>query len=177
MAIDQNLLEQARATGTRLAEAEREALLARADYHTAIRRLHLGGASFREIAQALSLSHQRVQQVVSAAGGSWWQVWRRRSAIPDAVCSWCGRPPAEVAKLIAGPKVYMCDACVAAAEQALAGTLGKRGDPKPASHRVREGCSFCGKKATRQRAVIAGPRNICDQCLRVCREILDSRAA
>jgi hypothetical protein len=71
MFADRNLLEQARAQGARLAEAQRAALLARADYHTAIRRLHLAAASLREIAGALSLSHQRVQQVVSAAGGSW----------------------------------------------------------------------------------------------------------
>ena len=70
MVIDENLLQQAKAAGGRLADAEREALLSRADYHTAIRRRHLGGASLREIAPALSLSHQRVQQVVSAAGGS-----------------------------------------------------------------------------------------------------------
>ena len=127
MIADQNLLDQARAAGARLTESERAALLARADYHTAIRRLHLAGASLREIAEALSLSHQRVQQVVSAAGGSWWQVWRRRTAARDAVCSWCERPPSEVAKLIAGPNVYICDSCVADAERtATSGGAGHR---------------------------------------------------
>ena len=173
MVIDEKLLGQARTAGTRLADAEREALLARADYHTAIRRLHLGGASLREIAQALSLSHQRVQQVVSAAGGSWWQIWRRRSATPDAICSWCGRPPGEVAKLIAGPRVYICDACVTAAERVLAG----RGDLTHISRSVRDGCSFCRKRANRQTPIITGPRNICTDCPRICREILASRAA
>jgi len=173
MVIDENLLGQAITAGTRLADAERDALLARADYHTAIRRLHLGGASLREIAQALSLSHQRVQQVVSAAGGSWWQIWRRRSATPDAICSWCGRPPGEVAKLIAGPRVYICDACVTAAERVFAG--GE--DLKRISRRVRDGCSFCRKRASRQTPIITGARNICTDCLQICREILDSRAA
>src|SRR5919106_161691 len=122
MPLDSQLLQRATAAGARLAEAERTALLARADYHTAIRRLHLDGASLREIAEALSLSHQRVQQVVTAAGGSWWQAWRRRSAERDPICTWCERPPGEVAKLIAGPKVFICDACVAAAERAVKAT-------------------------------------------------------
>ena len=168
MVIEPNLLDQARDAGGRLATAERDALLARADYHTAIRRLHLGGASLREIAQALAISHQRVQQVVSAAGGSWWQRWRRRGEARDAVCSWCSRSPREVQKLIAGPKVYICDACVAAAERAV-----RDRDLGPGGHHR---CDFCRKRAGADRAVVAGPPNVCSDCLRVCREILDSRA-
>ena len=122
MVVDPNLLNKARATGAQLAEAERTALLSRAEHHTAIRRLHLGGASLREIADALSISYQRVQQIVSGAGGSWWtRIWRNRRPAPDAVCTWCGRPPAEVSKLIAGPHVYICDACVEAAERVAGG--------------------------------------------------------
>jgi hypothetical protein len=170
MMLDPKLLEQAQAAGTRLANAERDALLARADYHTAIRRLHLGGAPLREIAQALSLSHQRVQQVVSAAGGSWWQVWRRRGAAADAVCSWCGRPPSEVAKLIAGPKIYICDACVESAEGVFTG----HGDLKRVSRSAHR-CAFCRKRANRERPIVTGPLSVCRECLRVCREILESR--
>lgn len=176
MGIEQNLLQQARTAGTRLADAEREALLARADYHTAIRRLHLGGASLREIAQVLSISHQRVQQVVSAAGGSWWQALRRRSTAPDAVCSWCGRPPSEVGKLIAGPKVYICDACVEAAERVAGGTPDSRGVLVRVAGGMRERCSFCRNRANDQRFLVRGPRNICAACLRMCREIVDSSA-
>ena len=166
MVLDPNLLEQAKGAAGRLADAERDALLARADYNTTIRRLHLGGASLREIAQALAISHQRVQQVVSAAGGSWWQAWRRRAVARDAVCSWCNRSPREVDKLIAGPKVYICDACVGASERAL-----RAGDIGPGTkHR----CDFCGKRADAHRAVVAGPPDVCSECLRVCREILDA---
>ena len=166
MVVDPNLLEQAKSAGGRLAAAERDALLARADYNTAIRRLHLGGASLREIAGALAISHQRVQQVVSAAGGSWWQVWRRRGEARDAVCSWCNRSPGEVDTLIAGPKVYICDACVAATDKALrARELGPG-----RNHR----CDFCRKRAGAGRSVVAGPPNVCSECLRVCREILDA---
>lgn len=177
MTLDARLLDRARTAGTTLAEAERTALLARADYHTAIRRLHLAGAPLREIAAALSLSHQRVQQVVSAAGGSWWQVWRRRSAQHDAICTWCGRPPSEVSKLIAGPKVYICDACVAAAENALSSTGSQ--DSTLTAHRQATGhrCSFCRKRGTESRPLVSGPANVCAECLAVCREILNTRVA
>ena len=85
MTLDDELLKKARGSAAALAEAEKQVLLARAEHHTAVRRLHLGGASLREIAEALAVSHQRVQQIVSAAGGSWWQALRARSFKRDAV--------------------------------------------------------------------------------------------
>jgi hypothetical protein len=177
MPTDPSLLDQAQAAGTRLAEAERAALLARADYHTAIRRLHLAGASLREIAQALSLSHQRVQQVVTAAGGSWWQVWRRRGTERDAVCTWCARPPSEVSKLIAGPKVYICDSCVDAADRAVRGAATGISNMSVVRGTTRQRCGFCRNRGIGSRSLVTGPANVCNECLVVCREILNSRAA
>src|SRR3982751_5564361 len=127
-----------------MTSAEREALLARADYHTAVRRLHLGGASLREIAERLELSHQRVQQIVSAAGGSWGQrVWHSRKASRDAVCTFCGRSPSEVSKLIGGPNVLICDGCVAQAERAAGGAHSRAFVPSRSAVAL---CSFCGKR-------------------------------
>jgi ATP-dependent protease Clp ATPase subunit len=34
-------------------------------------------------------------------------------------CSFCGKSAAEVSKLVAGPRVYICDACVAAAQRIM----------------------------------------------------------
>ena len=34
-------------------------------------------------------------------------------------CSFCGKREAEVSKLVAGPKVYICDACVALASRIM----------------------------------------------------------
>lgn len=174
---DHNLLDQARAAGARVADAEREVLLARADYHTAIRRLHLAGTSLRDIAQALSLSHQRVQQVVSSAGGSWWQAWRRRAVARDAVCSWCDRPPREVAKLIAGPNVYICDSCVEAAERVINAADDGHGALRRVGSGTRYRCGFCSKRANGKRSLVTGPANVCSECLRICREILNSRTS
>ena len=36
-------------------------------------------------------------------------------------CSFCGKKETEVLKLIAGPKVYICDACVAFATRIMEG--------------------------------------------------------
>jgi ClpX C4-type zinc finger len=173
--LDPDLLEKARIADAALEDAERRALLSRADYHTAIRRLHLAGGSLREIAQALSLSHQRVQQIVSGAGGSWWRrAWRTRTVRPDAVCTWCGRPPTEVAKLIAGPRAYICEACVAAAEQlAASGRAGAGPFTQVRTTGAARRCAFCGRRAQADRPLVTAPAgHVCTACLRTCREIL-----
>jgi hypothetical protein len=170
------LLDRARAARADLEEAERHALLSRTEYHTAIRRLHLAGGSVREVAQALALSHQRVQQIVQGAGGTWWRrMWRTRTVRPDAICTWCGRPPSEVAKLVAGPRVYICDACMADAERAASG----RGTSGPFSlttrASIRRRCSFCGRTAAEDRPILAAAAgHVCGACLQTCRQIVDS---
>ena len=175
MTLDPQLIARARAAARDLADAEQAEVLCRAEYHTAVRRLHLAGGSLREIAEALSLSHQRVQQIVSTAGGSWWRrMGRTRKIGPDTACTWCGRPDRDVTKLIAGPNVYICDACVEAAERTLAGQQGDNGsfarvDRKTSTAR----CGFCSQRASQDRSLVAAaPGHICTDCLRICREIL-----
>jgi len=181
MGLDDQLLKKAQRQGAELAAAERQVQLARAEYHTAVRRLHLAGASLREVAQALGLSHQRVQQIVNGAGGSWWQhMWRSRGAGRDALCTFCGRPPSEVAKLIAGPDVFICDACVSSAEAASGAPTGQGQDRGPLFPTKSLGarCSFCRKRRNKDRALVGGPAaRVCTECLRLCRQILDDRAA
>ncbi len=176
MVIDTQLLSQAKALAAKVSEADKEALLARADYHTAVRRLHLAGGSLREIADALGVSHQRVQQIVSAAGGSWWQrMWRTRAPDRDAVCTFCERPPSELEKLLAGPDVYVCDGCVSAAEQAI--VSGESGAFARAKKGRGKKCSFCGKRASVERPAVTSARGtVCGSCLRAAREIIDASA-
>src|SRR5262245_5786245 len=151
MALDRDLLAAAQAAGERLAAADNHARAARADYHHAVRRLHLAGAPLREVAQALGISHQRVQQMVQSTGGTWWtRVWRTRRVGPDMACSFCGLLSDQVHKLIAGPEVFICDACVALAEEAQQArkpraTARARIEPV-ASPRLR--CSFCRRKGS-----------------------------
>src|SRR5579859_5521427 len=120
--MDEQLLTEARTAQERLIDAERDAEVARAEFHRAVRRLHLHGASLRELAACLGLSHQRVHQIVAEAGGSrrWVRVRKPgRTGDPALmVCTFCGQTQLTARKLIAGPHVYICDACIA-----LAGTV------------------------------------------------------
>jgi hypothetical protein len=181
MSIDKDLLTAATAAADRYAAAEREADMARADYHHSIRQLHLAGAPLREIAQELGVSHQRVQQIVQSTGGTWWsRVWRGRTLRPDMACSFCGLPPGEVAKLIAGPDVYICDGCVRAAEQVLrpgAAAGAKNGVMAAVAPGRKARCSFCARKGVQElRLAGDGTRHVCHKCLDLCRRILDARA-
>jgi hypothetical protein len=179
MPLNQELLDKARAAAIELSEAERRVLTSRADYHTAIRRLHLAGAPLREIAGALTLSHQRVQQIVNVSGGSWWRrAWRTRRNTADAVCTWCDRPPGEVDKLVAGPNVHICDGCVTAVSRVERATAKSSGPLKLAKTGARERCTFCHKRPADTRPLVTGPAaHICGECLRICREIMQISAA
>jgi hypothetical protein len=171
MVLDDEMLKKAQAAEARLADADKVALLARAEYNTVIRRIHLGGASLREIAAGLGLSHQRVQQVVDDAGGSWWKPRTR-----DAVCTFCGRPPSEVQKLIRGPNVFICDGCIALAEEVLSSLrlATKGGSSLTAAESGKASCSFCGNRRSDKRAMVLGPTsNVCDACVGLCRQIVD----
>lgn len=67
MVLDKELLEQARNARDQLLSLQHDADTAKVDYHHLIRVLHASGASMREIAEALGLSHQRVHQIVDGA--------------------------------------------------------------------------------------------------------------
>jgi hypothetical protein len=176
MPINQQLLEKARAAGAALADAEHQVQLARTEYHTIVRRMHLAGGSLRELAHALELSHQRVQQMVDGAGGSWWhRVWRSRNAKHNLICTYCGRTEEQVSKLIAGPGVFICDACVALAQQTIIGSLppASRDSLALAPEHAKARCSFCRKRRRAdRRLLVSSAANICSECLHACQQIL-----
>ena len=70
--MDEAILGEAKEARDRLIAARREQDEARTDYHHAIRRLHASGASMREIAEALGISHQRVHQIVDEESRPMW---------------------------------------------------------------------------------------------------------
>lgn len=175
MAIDEGLLRHARDAGVRMADAQRQADLAKADYHHAVRRLHFAGASMREIADVLELSHQRVHQIIEATGGT--GGWKsKRSPCADLACSFCGLPDGEVAKLIAGPGIFICGECVGLVRRAADAaspmeTPRTRVDLVARASKLK--CSFCGKPAGKVGTLVAGPGlSICGECIQLCEEIL-----
>lgn len=191
MPVDPELLAAARAAEARLIDAERAADIARADFHHSVRRLQLSGGSLREIADVLSLSHQRVHQIVEGAGGA--RPWRRAARPgkgnpgPGAMleCSFCGKLQKQVRKLIAGPGVYICNECTERAGQVIAtseptatslSVMTSVGDHNKYGAPVK--CSFCGKRRDQVTGLASAARvAICTECLALCREIITEELA
>lgn len=175
MALDEELLRGTRAAAAHWAETLGQAESAKADYHRAVRQLHLTGGSMREIAEALNVSHQRVHQMIEEAGGT--AGWKpRRKTDADLACSFCGATKAEVARLVAGPGVFICDSCVALSDQ----VIREAGPPEPSRSHIGPvspssafTCSFCDRPAAETERLVAGPGvRICDQCVRFCTEVI-----
>jgi ClpX C4-type zinc finger len=158
--LDEEALGAVRKAMKVVADRAHDLEVAEAGLHHAIRVLHATGGSLQEIASAVGLSRQRIHQIVKASGGVPGRRWRKTGAL---ICSFCDRRDHEVAKLIAGPGVYICDRCVRTSRTQLG--------------QLRDGtvtCSFCGKLAT-QRAMTqrnGGSPRVCGECLDLCDEIL-----
>ena len=136
---------------TRFEEAGTAAEQARSVYHELIRRLNMSGASLREIATRLELSHQRVHQIVSGAA-----------------CGFCDRRRADVARLVAGPGVFICDSCTALGLHALAQGWGASDERTRMEVRNDDElrCCFCRKRSQKVGALASrGEMRICGHCL------------
>lgn len=182
--IDDALLEEALAARERCSELELQLAQRKADFGRAVRRLHASGASLREIAGALELSHQRVHQLVGPARAGGWMTLLRLGRHPGgsraaASCSFCGVGQVDTARLVAGPGVYICDGCIGAATRAAtrASTEGgeEAGFTQVPAAELDVRCGFCGRGHRRTNLILKGGRQgrtICDSCLRLCNEIL-----
>jgi ClpX C4-type zinc finger len=189
--MNDELLAEARQAQERLIDAERDVEVARAEFHRAVRRLHLHGSSLRELAANLGLSHQRVHQIVEEAGGSrrWARVRdgaRGRGGELLLACTFCGKPQDKVRKLIAGPGVYICDGCIDLAVDVITSgraactALGTMSNVPEEQSGVR--CNFCGKdRGQVERVAImeevtvertSSNAAVCSQCLVLCGEII-----
>ena len=196
--MNDELLTEARQAQERLIDAERDVEVARAEFHRAVRRLHLHGASLRELATCLGLSHQRVHQIVEEAGGSrrWVRVRdgaRGRGRVPLLACTFCGKPQNKVRKLIAGPGVYICNGCVDRASGVISSGQPARTELGPIGNvpgpQARERCNFCGKTRDQVAGLAriaaeqpllgkpAGIAAICSECLALCGEIITEEIA
>jgi ClpX C4-type zinc finger len=164
--VNNDLLAEARQAQERLIDAERDVEVARADFHRAVRRLHLHGSSLRELAAGLGLSHQRVHQIVEEAGGSrrWIRIRdggqsqgrgrdsgdSRTHQHPQLSCTFCGKPQNQVRKLIAGPGVFICGGCVTLARHVIAdgqtATTARGPVNVMPEQQPRARCNFCGKQ-------------------------------
>ena len=121
---------------------------------------------------------------------------RYSGRVPDSgdllSCSFCGKSQKQVKKLIAGPRVYICDRCISGAHVVIAEPGGTVSTPIATIHQVSdegraEQCSFCGKHRHQVAAMAAavgvrlpgvkgsepGEPRICNVCLELCDEIIE----
>ena len=188
--MDEEVLAWARQAQEWLIQAEEHAEAVRADLRRAVHRLAAGGSSSRDIAAALGLSDQQLDEIARPAGGPG-RAGREQAPGTELACTFCGRSQRMVRKLIAGPGVYICDACVGLAGDVV-GSASAAGPPPGPMHAVpeREGgarCRFCAKRRDQVTGVaampagsggtFAGPPAICVECLSLCNEILAEELA
>jgi hypothetical protein len=193
MAVDEELLAEALRAAERIDEALRGVLEARAAHQRAVRALYLDGASMREIADRLGLSHQRVHQLLDVPKPE--SRWRNRgqtggrgplSSRGQLECQFCGRSQAQVRRLVAGAGTAICNACVVLGQNVLhAGEQATRDAYVRLAVQPGEGtCAFCGKhtgvprKAPHREplALVVAPvlpGTICTECLALALEIID----
>lgn len=93
-------------------------------------------------------------------------------------CSFCGARPSADARLIPGPRANICFACVPRVEARGAALLAEgRGGMQRLRHGEQVPCSFCDMARVRW-LVVEGDARICDECVRLCEELIaeDCRA-
>ena len=81
----------------------------------------------------------------------------------SVTCTACGRQRAEVSKMVAGPKLYICDRCIEQATQQLA----PRRLPK-----VGVQCRFCAQVRANEDVTALGGLTVCADCLSTMEAIL-----
>ena len=188
--MDQEVLAWARQAHDWLIQAEDHADAVRADLRRTVHRLAAGGSSPRDIAAALGLSNQQLDEISRTAGGPG-RGGRGHPRGTELACTFCGRLQRTVRKLIAGPGVYICEACVALAG-GVVGSGSAAGTPPVRMHAVLEQdggarCRFCVKRRDQVIGLaampagsgdtFAGPAAICVECLALCNEILAEELA
>ena len=171
--LDKALLAECEHARVQMQAAESALKTARSGFEGAVRRLYIEGASTREIAEALDLSHQRVHQLVGTEPKSWWHRVLGIQQEPYRGCSFCGKSPKAVSKLVAGPSVHICDGCIKAAASlsdeegmTLAAPFKKVPDTSP------KRCSFCGQRSRGVARFTARGHQICSVCIVRAQEIV-----
>jgi hypothetical protein len=115
-------------------------------------------------------------QVLTALGVDHGDV-RKRLARTGRACSFCARNGADVANLIAGPGVFICDRCTREATRLTSDPAAESGHAAltlvPTGQQDAS-CNFCGKQRSEVDHLVTGPgASICSECLVLCREIND----
>jgi len=169
MSVDPFLLATARAAARTLQDAERAIEPLRQDSRACIRSLSAGGASLREIAAALGLSHQRVHQLVQGEARPKSTRTPAESTLASvlvtggATCALCG----EEAEIEGGGSPPLCAACRKDGRLLMAGEMPAdvRGLRLVRRHQ-RPHCLGCRRLPDAGEVFLAGPQGaLCAGCL------------
>ena len=118
----------------------------------------------------------------------------------DFHCSFCGKRRGEVRKLISGPRVFICNECVARCRQVLGPPPPPDAPPAQPERTTADlpaqalpededvtaerkppdemHCSFCGELKTEVARLMSGPTvYICDECIGLCEDIIAEELA
>jgi ClpX C4-type zinc finger len=88
-------------------------------------------------------------------------------------CSFCGKKQSEVSKLIAGPSVFICNECVGDGDDAIAKVEPTGNITIIIRETADATCSFCGRKPVEVERIVGVPTSrICNQCIKICKDIL-----
>ncbi|MDZ4858578.1 MAG: ClpX C4-type zinc finger protein [Candidatus Hydrogenedentes bacterium] len=88
-------------------------------------------------------------------------------------CDFCGKASIEVAKLIAGPDISICDACVVKYASAIT-SASKSDEPREVAGGAvsQQPCSFCGQVEPEVARIVEKNVCICAECLALCLKII-----
>lgn len=91
-------------------------------------------------------------------------------------CSFCNAAPGGTERLVTGPGVFICHACITAAEEVVTSGQPARGPRQVVLRDTRDKgqpCQFCGKLPAQVGAMVSGGRGrICQECLDLSRATL-----
>jgi hypothetical protein len=188
--MDEEVLAWARQAQEQLIHAEEHTEAIRGDLRRTVHRLAADGSSPQDIAAALGLTARQLDEIAQTAGSPG-RGGRGQAPGTELACTFCGRSQRQTRKLIAGPGVYICDACavLAAAVVSSGSAAGTRLGPVHAVPERDGGvrCRFCAKRRDQVTGLaamppaagdtVAGPAAICAECLGLCNEILAEELA
>jgi ATP-dependent protease Clp ATPase subunit len=114
----------------------------------------------------------------------------------DLFCSFCGKRKREVRKLVSGPRVFICNECIARCREVIGPRPSRIADDRADAERTTEDfptlppvddedvtaekkppdethCSFCAKVKSAVDRLVAGPTvYICNECVELCEDVM-----
>ena len=177
------LVDRARSAKQHLQSAERLVEEARQRFNTSVRELNASGASYREIAAALGISHQRVYQVSHGGHRASLHLAIGDDNTAKPTCDFCERSKGDELLLIAGDDAYVCADCAT-----TAGAVLEAGEPKSAKsgaiimpgssqHQRFAVCRFCRRTRVAQSTVVGAQGAATVICVDCISRSLDTLAA